>query len=263
MDNIWQDNSVSVIIPTYSRVNLTVNAVHSALNQTLRPSQVIVVDDGSSEEDFSNLASQLMNLPVRLIKGEKSGHPGRARNVGIALATSKWIAFLDSDDLWRRDKLEIQMNYARHQGAQAICSNAVISNGDTLGSNLCVSPLQIIRTKQLVKHNYIVNSSVLVTRELLLRVGGVSAEYSVRGVEDYSTWLKISRFENWHCIDEPLVVYAQNSEDSLSIGVYSNYYSRVNAWLDFASWEKENFKESQIVTRILIKFLSSSIGKKL
>jgi glycosyltransferase involved in cell wall biosynthesis len=261
MQSRIQDNSVTVIIPTYSRVKSTVEAVHSALNQTLKPSRIIVIDDGSPEANFSDLRTQLAGLPVELIKGEKSSHPGRARNIGLAMSTSQWIAFLDSDDLWKPDKLKIQIDYASSQKAQAICTNASILDGNNSGGILYPSLPRILTTKKLIKSNYIINSSVLISRDLLIQVGGISAEYSVRGVEDYSTWLKTSRFVNWHVINEPLVLYAQFSEDSIRIGSQLNYYSRVYAWLDYASWSKEYFGEKQLLTRIILKILSISIGK--
>ena len=261
MRNTIQDNSVTVIIPTYSRVKSTVEAVHSALNQTLKPSRIIVIDDGSPEANFSDLRTQLAGLPVELIKGEKSSHPGRARNIGLAMSTSQWIAFLDSDDLWKPDKLKIQIDYAISQKAQAICTNASILDGNNSGGILYPSLPRILTTKTLIKTNHIINSSVLISRDLLLQVGGVSAEYSVRGVEDYSTWLKISKFVNWHVINEPLVLYAQFSEDSIRIGSQLNYYSRVYAWLDYSSWSKNYFGEKQLLTRIILKMLSISIGK--
>ena len=261
MRSTIQDNSVTVIIPTYSRVKSTVEAVHSALNQTLKPSRIIVIDDGSPEADFSDLRTQLAGLPVALIKGEKSSHPGRARNTGLAMSTSQWIAFLDSDDLWRPDKLKIQIDYAISQKAQAICTNASILGGNNNGGILYPSLPKILTTKTLIKSNYIINSSVLISRDLLIQVGGISAEYSVRGVEDYSTWLKTSKFVNWYVINEPLVLYAQFSEDSIRIGSQLNYYSRVYAWLDYASWSKNYFGEKQLLTRIIVKMLSISIGK--
>ena len=261
MQNTIQDNSVTVIIPTYSRVKSTVEAVHSALNQSFKPSQIIVIDDGSPDADFSDLRSELAGLPVELIKGEKSSHPGRARNVGLAMSTSHWIAFLDSDDLWRPDKLKIQIDYAISQKAQAICTNASILGGNNGGGILYPSLPKILTTKTLIKSNHIINSSVLISRDLLLQVDGISAEYYVRGVEDYSTWLKISTFVNWHVINEPLVLYAQFSEDSIRIGSYLSYYSRVYAWLDYASWSKEYFGEKQLLTRIILKILGILIGK--
>ena len=261
MRSAIQDNSVTVIIPTYSRVKSTVEAVHSALNQSFKPSQIIVIDDGSPDADFSDLNSELAGLPVELIKGERSSHPGRVRNIGLAMSTSQWIAFLDSDDLWKPDKLKIQIDYAISQKAQAICTNASILYGNNSGGILYPSLPKILTTKALIKSNHIINSSVLISRDLLIQVGGVSADYSVRGVEDYSTWLKISKFVNWHVINEPLVLYSQFSEDSIRIGIHLNYYSRVYAWLDYSSWSKDYFGEKQLLTRIILRVLSISIGK--
>ena len=66
---------------------------------------------------------------------------------------------------------------------------------------------------------------------------------------------------NWHVINEPLVLYSQFSEDSIRIGIHLNYYSRVYAWLDYSSWSKDYFGEKQLLTRIILRVLSISIGK--
>lgn len=94
--------SVSVIIPAFNVEDLVAQALDSVLEQALRPSEIIVVDDGST--DGTQQQVQRYGEPVRYIRQENSG-PSVARNTGVRAATSDWIAFLDADDIWQADKL--------------------------------------------------------------------------------------------------------------------------------------------------------------
>ena len=94
--------SVSVIIPAFNVEDLVSQALDSVLEQGLRPSEIIVVDDGST--DGTQQQVQRYGDPVRYIRQENSG-PSVARNTGVRAATSDWIAFLDADDIWQADKL--------------------------------------------------------------------------------------------------------------------------------------------------------------
>lgn len=97
---------ISVIVPTYNRVGLIGETLESILRQSLPPSEVIVVDDGSTDGTESTVA-EYGNV-VRYHRIENSG-PSRARNVGVSIATQPWLAFCDSDDLWLPTKLERQI----------------------------------------------------------------------------------------------------------------------------------------------------------
>jgi glycosyltransferase involved in cell wall biosynthesis len=100
--------TVSVVVPVFNRVDTIAIAVLSALDQTIRPSEILVIDDCST--DGSAAAVESLNSPlVRVIRRESNGGPSIARNEGIALASGTFIAFLDSDDLWMPRKLEEQL----------------------------------------------------------------------------------------------------------------------------------------------------------
>ncbi len=97
---------VSVILPTFNRAHLICEAIDSILNQTYRDFEIIVVDDGSTDNTTEVL--QRYSDRITYIKQENKG-PGDARNRGIAEAKGEYIAFLDSDDIWFKDKLELQV----------------------------------------------------------------------------------------------------------------------------------------------------------
>ena len=99
---------ISVIIPAYNREVYLVEAVQSALDQTLPPGEIIVVDDGSTDRT-GEIARSFGGI-VRCIRQENQG-VAYARNTGVSASIGEWIAFLDSDDLWIHEKLERQMAY--------------------------------------------------------------------------------------------------------------------------------------------------------
>lgn len=100
---------VSVIIPTYNRANLIERSVRSVLSQTYKNIEVIVVDDGS-KDNTEEIIKAIGDERIRYYRQENGG-AAKARNTGVSLATSEYIAFHDSDDVWREDKLLKQMNF--------------------------------------------------------------------------------------------------------------------------------------------------------
>ena len=108
--------TVSVIVPTYNRARLLRETLNSILDQTRPPTEVIVVDDGSTDDTAAVCAAQSPN--VRYVWQSNTGLPAIARNRGISEATGEWIALCDSDDIWTRQKLETQFNAIAATGAR-------------------------------------------------------------------------------------------------------------------------------------------------
>jgi len=100
--------TVSVIIPVYNREKFIHAAIESVLAQSHRPTEIIVVDDGSTDRTAEIV--QAFNSPVRYLFSRNEG-PAAARNKGLALSCGEFVAFLDSDDLWPVDKLKVQIQY--------------------------------------------------------------------------------------------------------------------------------------------------------
>jgi teichuronic acid biosynthesis glycosyltransferase TuaG len=116
------------------------------------------------------LSDLLEELKVELIFMPASRHPGIARNYGIARLSTKWVAFLDSDDLWVPEKLETQMNAMEASKANASCTNAYVDYIDSDALYLPKFKSKWFNTKSLLKDNQVINSSAVVDRILLERV---------------------------------------------------------------------------------------------
>lgn len=118
--------NISVIIPTYNRSNLVTNAIESALAQTYKDHEIIVVDDGSTD-DTRKVLAPYMNR-IKYIYQEHSGHSA-ARNTAIRASRGQWIAFLDSDDVWLPAKLSRQMEILKRSRAK-VCFTNIIWNSE-------------------------------------------------------------------------------------------------------------------------------------
>lgn len=116
-DSFVDSPTVSVVVPTYNRLDYLRETVASVLGQTFADFELIVVDDGSVDGTADQLAT-LSDPRVRCLRLEHTGNIARVRNAGAARAAGRYLCFLDSDDLWRTDKLEIQTERTIHAGVR-------------------------------------------------------------------------------------------------------------------------------------------------
>lgn len=246
---------VSVVIPTYKRFEQTVRAVDSCLNQTYRNIQIIIVDDGSGGDSFESLTKHYKGESrTEFYKVEHSGNPGKVRNAGLSHADGEWIAFLDSDDYWLENKLLSQLEQAASTGYAAICTNGISSHNNEVLIKGKIP--QKITLQNLVKRNYIINSSVLLRRELLLTIGGVVDQSSALGAEDFATWLRVAVHQDWLFLNIPMVGYESASPDSMK---FSRNVSQIFAiqygLLNFAEWLiRENILRIRLSRFFLLAF---------
>lgn len=206
--------SIGVVIPTYARPRQTRQAVETAYRQSRAPEQVIVIDDGSPDHDWRQLQQELRQFPVELYRIPHCGHPGRVRNEGLMKIRTTHVALLDSDDLWIREKLEIQEQLAL-SGIKAQGSGYLTTGSFTSRARIVTPTARTLSLRQLLASNVICNSSVLIERQLLLKTGGLPVSYSVRGIEDYAAWLRVATITKWSLVDQPLVIYSDQPENSM------------------------------------------------
>jgi glycosyltransferase involved in cell wall biosynthesis len=187
---------VSVVIPSYNSARYIVETIDSILAQTVQPAEIIVVDDGSTDESAQILAARYDGR-IRYIYQENAG-VSAARNRGIEAANGDFIAFCDADDIWHPQKLEFQMDaFARIPAAGLVGTKGYILPGagagadavaryDGLPENVC----HFVTWPQLVVKNYICNSSVVV-RSSILNIAG-DFDTNMQGPEDHDLWVRIA-----------------------------------------------------------------------
>lgn len=175
---------VSVVIPTWNRGPLLEQAVRSVLAQTESRLEVLVCDDGSSDDTAARVA-RLADPRVRWLPGPRQGRPAPARNRGIAAARGAWVAFLDSDDTWRADKVAVQLARADDLGTAAVASNATrIGRGGSPTDFFKTLP-ERLRLADLLRVNGVICSSMVVRRAVLDATGGFPEEPEFTAFEDY------------------------------------------------------------------------------
>ncbi len=211
MDDLRKE-IVSVIIPTYNRRHVLSRAIDSVLNQSFKPFEVIVIDDGSTDGTSEYVSS----VPeVTLIQIENQG-VSFARNVGIKAARGKYIASLDSDDYWFKDKLLRQMEIVQQNPeTKIIYTNEVwIRNGKRVNQCKIHQKYGGWIFKKCLPLCLISPSSVMIERALLLNEGGY--DESLPACEDYDLWLRLSSKYPVYFLDEPLIYKTGGHEDQLS-----------------------------------------------
>lgn len=204
---------ISVIIPTYNRAYLIREAIDSVLGQTNPNLELIVVDDGSTDETAEVLARY--GERVRVIRQENRG-VSAARNAGIAAASGEWIAFLDSDDLWKPRKLEKQMAWLQAHPQVKIChtDEIWIRGGVRVNSmKKHAKPAGWI-FEECLPFCVVSPSSVVIHRSVFDVVG--LFDETLPACEDYDLWLRVAVKYPFGYIPEKLVVKRGGHADQLS-----------------------------------------------
>ena len=197
---------ISVVMPARNAQSTIREAIRSALDQTWRELELLVMDDGSTDGTAGIVRSlAARDERIRFFQNETNRGVSWCRNFGVEQARGEWIAFLDSDDLWRREKLEKQMALVRRHGDAGLFFTG--SGFITADGKACTYQMHVpekVSYRQLLKQNVISCSSVLCRRELLERHPMENDAVH----EDFAVWLRILREEPlaW-AVDEPLLMY--------------------------------------------------------
>ncbi|MQY77204.1 MAG: glycosyltransferase [Spirochaeta sp.] len=203
---------ISVIIPTFNRLGFLKEAIESVEKQSCRDFELIVVDDGSTD----GTEAYLENLPLKYIRLEHSGFPGRVRNAGARAAAGKYLSFLDSDDLWEPEKLARQKEYLAANPKIELCHTREL----WLRNNRVVSQSKQRHKregdifKHALKKCIIGPSTVMLSSRLFNETGGFREDMEI--AEDYELWLRLTNSYDVGYIDEPLVIKRGGHGDQLS-----------------------------------------------
>lgn len=174
---------VSVIIPYFKAKKTIIRALDSVFNQTALPNEVIIIDDFSDSVEDDNLLNYIdHNYRVKILKLEKNMGAGAARNEGLKVASSKYIAFLDSDDTWSNTKLEIQYDIMETTNTFISTHHTVISGEVERKTN---EIFKITPNMQLIKNRFATRAVMVKNNDLYYFENGK------RYAEDYLLWTQI------------------------------------------------------------------------
>ena len=244
---------ISVVIPTYNRRDLLKRAINSVFNQTIRTKEIIIVDNGSTDNTNEMISS--LSQKIKYIHEKRRG-VSIARNLGIKNSNSTWIAFLDSDDAWEPQKLEKQLFFSNNisKKYRLIHTNEIwyknnkfknqsrkhqTSGGDIFEKSLeicCISP-----------------SSAFIKRDVFDDYGFF--DESLKVCEDYDMWIRITAKENVGFLDKPLVIKYGGHNDQLSTKYWGMDRFRIKSLEKNLKNKWFTTKQKKSVLNILIKKL--------
>lgn len=254
---------VAVIIPTYNRLDFLKKALSSVLDQTFPAREIIVVDDGSSDGTLEWLQQQeLSNLKIL---PQKNRGPAHARNQGVKVSSSRYLAFLDSDDYWFKKKLQTQFEFMIQHPSIKLCQTEEIWMRDGKRVN---PMLKHAKPSGWIFENclplcLISPSAVMIEREFFEGLEGFDESFEV--CEDYELWLRAALRSEIVTLSEALVVKQGGHEDQLSKKHWGMDRFRVTALEKLMNSEVLNDEQRNLVLSELakkLKILSQGFTKR-
>lgn len=212
---------VSVVIPTYNRANVIADSIYSVLNQTYSSLEVIIVDDCSSD-DTESIIKKINDSRIKYIKLTKNRGACVARNTGIRCAIGEILAFHDSDDIWKPNKLEIEVTALNKNKADVVFCAINRHNYNNCDEIFPVLQEGFKTHKEIVE-GFFVSTQTIVGRKKVFEK--YQFDENVRRMQDYDLMIRIAETEKVYFVNQALVdVYLQ--ENSIS-SMTSNQYVKI------------------------------------
>jgi len=221
---------VSIIMPSYNTGQFIRDTIESVLKQTYSKWELIIVDDCSTDHTDEVIKPYLQDERIKYLKNEKNSGAAVSRNYALREAKGKWIAFLDSDDLWEPDKLQKQISFMEENGYHFSYTNykEINENSEPLG--IVVSgPSKITKIGM---YNYCWPGCLTVMYDAE-HVGLIQIE-NIKKNNDYAMWLKVCKKANCYLLDETLARYRKRS------GSISN-----QGYMKLIKWHYKLFNEAE------------------
>jgi glycosyltransferase involved in cell wall biosynthesis len=202
---------VSIIMPSYNTAAYIKDSIQSVIDQSYTNWELIIVDDCSSD-DTDEVLAEIHDKRIRIFKNEKNSGAALSRNKALREANGKWIAFLDSDDLWESDKLEKQISFMENNGYFFSYTNyeEIDMAGNKTGVK--VTGPKIITKTGMFNYCWPGCLTVMYDQE---RIGLIQIA-NIRKNNDYAMWLKICRKDNCYLLDKELARYRRGRAGSIS-----------------------------------------------
>lgn len=245
--------SIDVIIPTFNRARIVSNAIESVLDQTYANFKLHLVDDGSTDNTVEILERYSTHPNVKIYIQNNKG-VSSARNLAAFEGNNKWISFLDSDDFWMPNKLEIQLDYLKkNTSCRFLHSEELwIRNG------IRVNPKQKYQKsnenifERSLDFCLISPSTVILRRDLFIEKKGFDESLVV--CEDFDLWLKIlSTEENIGFISRPLIEKHGGHADQLSTKFVAMDYWRIKSLVNLYNLRNTSDEKKKLIKEVILK----------
>ena len=203
---------VSIIMPSYNTARYIADSIRSVIAQTYQSWELIIVDDHSSDDTDEAVMPFLSDGRIRYLKNETNSGAAVSRNRALREAKGKWIAFLDSDDLWLPTKLEEQIAFMRGEGAAFSYTAYTEIDPEGADLNVLVRGPKRITKAGMFRYCWPGCLTVMYDRDVI----GAIQIADIRKNNDYAMWLKAIKKADCFLLDEPLAVYRRGRSGSVS-----------------------------------------------
>jgi len=204
---------VTIIIPTYNRASVIGRSIESALKQTYQNFEILIIDDGSTDETLDVVTPFLQNPQVRYLRHEQNRGHQAARNTGIKNARGDYIAFLDSDDTWIPEKIDLQLDAINKKGADRVVLTGMckVENGSKI--RFFERQYEGYVYPELLASDGPGHGCMLVPREWFKQIGFV--DENISAFADWDTCISLSKLFEFTTVNKPCVNYYQDDPNSL------------------------------------------------
>ena len=209
------DDLVSIIMPTYNSANYIEASVQSVINQSYSCWELLIVDDCSTDQTVS-IIKKYQDVRIHYIRNSKNSGAAYSRNQALKVASGKWIAFLDSDDLWKCDKLERQIAFMKKNNYHISYTKYEEISVDGSPQNIIVGGPTVVSKMSIFNYCWMGCLTVMYDREFIGQVQIVNIAKN----NDYALWLKICKKANCYLLDEVLAEYRKGRSGSISTHSY-------------------------------------------
>lgn len=206
--------TVSIIIPSYNYGRFIGRALNSVLSQSYQDYEIIIVDDASTD-DTKDVVGKYNDPRIRYIVHPVNCGPSKARNTGIEASKGRYIAFLDSDDIWMPEKIESQIGLFQNgpDNLGVVYTNMKVcdeTTSKTFSTHFFAYRGKVLQS--LLEVNHVGNSGVMIKKECFAKAG--LFDVSMRLCEDWDMWIRVACFDQFDCIEQPLFTLFTHSSNS-------------------------------------------------
>lgn len=206
--------SVSVVIPVYNRSHVLERAIQSCLNNSIKPHEIIIVDDFSNgcEKDRMQEISKKYPLVVFMDNANSKGAQG-ARNTGAFAATGQWISFLDSDDYFLSDSIRLRLAAAERSGVKVVHSACTLLQAKSYRS-FGIPPMQGMIYGDLLRRPAPMYQGMLIRKSALEQIGYL--DDTIVSYQEWDTAIRLAKYFEFAFVHEPTFVYDCRGSDTIS-----------------------------------------------
>ncbi len=227
-----KEKKIDIILPNFNSSGYIKETIKSIIDQTFKNWKLIIVDDCSDKKTRTLLKKFSKNKRIKIYWLKKNKGAGFCRNYAIKKSKSPYLAFIDSDDIWKKDKLETQLRFMENNNYLF-----TYTNYETFGKKIkFISPAKEYDFKKFVNDTSICTSTMIIKRNILKKVEFINSEIC----EDYFFKCKILKICNAYCLDDYLTKY-RIRKNSLQSSSLKNFYW---IWKINREYNKFNFLEN-------------------